>query len=527
MSIRDQVLEQPTLALPVNRFLWRAVVMLAGVAAVTLAVVLATYHLDLFPTTWFDEGSHLHVPKALIQLGVYADTSSEGFRYFGPTTGIGPTIMLPIALMFKMAGIGLLQARLVITMYFLAALGLFFLVTRHQYGLLTAGLAVLLLITSPGVDILYFGRQVLGEVPALAFLLLGVLLWWSSTESETRRVRLVRLLLASLAFGLVALTKNQFSLILAPTFIVLALVDQFYYRSLGFLSSALPFLGVCAGIGVGLVVQFLPALGAQDLIHTAALYRDASAGAIFVFSPARIVSSLKFLASADNFGYLGIPAVLYGLVLSRQRSVRGAQQGLLAIFVTLGLAWFAFGSIGWPRYAFPALALTAIFAAKLLVDVIRALGRPSAVPGSDTSAHRVLPVLVALAATVVIVSPFADEARSIFGSPDRSPQEVAAYLDTNVPTSAVVETWEPELGFLTNHAYHYPPSGWLDRAVRAQWGLPAPVGAVRYDPIADVHPTYLVVGKFGKYTGIYNALLEQLGTPAVASFGAYDVYRLS
>jgi hypothetical protein len=333
--------------------------------------------------------------------------------------------------------------------------------------------------------------------------------------------------MASAAFGLVALTKNQFSLILAPTFLVIAVADRFYYRSLGFAASALPFLGVCAGIAVGLVVQFLPALGAQDLAHTAALYRDASAGAIFVFSPARIASSLKFLASADNFAYLGIPAVLYGLYLSRERSVRGAQQGLLAIFVTLGLTWFAFGSIGWPRYAFPALALAAIFVGKLLVDVIQALGRHSSETHSrDSRARLVLPAVVALIATFVVVSPLADEAKSVFGPPDRSPQEVSAYLNANVPPSAVIETWEPELGFLTDHAYHYPPSGWLDRAVRAQWGLPAPPGVAPYDPVAEINPTYIVVGKFGKYTGIYNSVIGRLGTPPVASFGPYDVYSL-
>jgi hypothetical protein len=516
MSVRNNVLDRPAITIPSHRAITRVVAGVAGIVAIASIGLLATYHLDVYPSTWFDEGSHLHVPKALIQYGVYADTSSEGFRYFGPTTGIGPTIMLPIALVFKLVGVGLLQARLVITAYFIAALGLFFLLARRMYGAATAVVALLLLLTSPGVDMLYFGRQVLGEVPALTFLLLGLLLWWSSAERHQRHRWL--LLAASLAFGLVALTKNQFSLILAPTFIAAALTDRFYYRSLGVLSYALPFVGVCAGIAVGLVVQFLPALGAQDLAHTAALYRDASAGAIFVFSPARILSSLKFLLSADNFGYLGIPAVVYAVALSRERSLRGAQQGLLATFMVLGLAWFAFGSIGWPRYAFPALALTAIFAARLLVDLVRLLARSSGAVA--------LPVACTLVGAIIIISPLADETKAVFGASDRSPQQVAAYLDANISTSTVIETWEPELGFLTNHAYHYPPSGWLDRAVRAQWGLPAPAGGAQYDPIADAHPAYLVVGKFGKYTGIYSSLIDKLGTGPVATFGQYDIYKL-
>ncbi|MFN3762806.1 MAG: glycosyl transferase, partial [Anaerolineae bacterium] len=96
----------------------------ATMAALAVAVVLflALYHLRDYPLTWFDEGSHLHVPKTLVRFGVYADYSSEGFRYYGPTIGVGPTVMLPIAAAFKLFGIGLLQARLVMVLYLLAAI---------------------------------------------------------------------------------------------------------------------------------------------------------------------------------------------------------------------------------------------------------------------------------------------------------------------------------------------------------------------------------------------------------------------
>jgi 4-amino-4-deoxy-L-arabinose transferase-like glycosyltransferase len=492
-------------------------VCLAAAVATSAAVIvlLAVYHLDLYPTTWFDEGSHLHVPKALVQYGVYADTSSEGFRYFGPTTGIGPTIMLPIAFIFKLVGIGLLQARLVIVVYLLVGLVLFWTVARRQFGASVALVATLLLVSSPGVNLLYFGRQVLGEVPAFAFLMLAVLLWCSSTVPGQRSWG--RLVAASAAFGLVALTKNQFTLILGPTFVFAALLDAGYHRSLGLRAYVLPLLGLGAGVAIGLVFQFLPAMAAQDFGQTLALYRDASAGAIFVFSPARVASSLKFLTSADVFGYWGIPAVVYGLLLARERTARGAQQALLVVFVVLGLGWFALGSIGWTRYAFPALAVTAIFAAKLLVDAAQALRR---------SAAPALSAALVVVAALLIAAPLANTARSIVTARDRSPQQVAAYLDANVPASTVIETWEPELGFLSTRAVHYPPSGWLDRAVRAQWLGSTSTTTSDYDPIALVHPDYLVVGPFGKYTGIYAGLLSRDATAPIVSYGEYDIYRL-
>ena len=76
--------------------------------AVAMLVFLALYNLTDYPLTWFDEGSHLHVPKTIVRFGEYADYSSEGFRYYGPTVGVGPTVMLPIAGVFRLFGIGLL-----------------------------------------------------------------------------------------------------------------------------------------------------------------------------------------------------------------------------------------------------------------------------------------------------------------------------------------------------------------------------------------------------------------------------------
>ena len=148
-----------------------------GLAWILFVLFLALYNLDGFPTTWFDEGSHLHVPKTLVQQGAYADISSEGLRYFGPTTGVGPTVMLPVAAAFGLGGIGLLPARLVTAAYLLAAIALVTAVARRQYCRSTAWLASALIVTVPAVDLIYLGRQVLGEVPALAFFMLGFLLW--------------------------------------------------------------------------------------------------------------------------------------------------------------------------------------------------------------------------------------------------------------------------------------------------------------------------------------------------------------
>src|SRR5579863_2404719 len=116
----------------------RLAILAGWLGFVVVVLFVATYHLDRYPVTWFDEGSHLHVPQDLVWYGVYADRSSEGFRYFGPTIGVGPTVMLPIALVFRLAGVGLLQARLVVAVYAMGSVVLFGLLARAWYGAATA-----------------------------------------------------------------------------------------------------------------------------------------------------------------------------------------------------------------------------------------------------------------------------------------------------------------------------------------------------------------------------------------------------
>lgn len=525
MLADERTLSQGVAAMRQSRLLRAAGLLVAQSAVVALLVFLTTYNLEHYPRTWFDEGSHLHVPKTLVQNGVYADRSAEGFRYYGPTAGVGPTVLLPIALVFKLAGIGLLQARLVMVVYLLAAILLFAAAVRYKYGLKVAGLATALLITSPSINLLYLGRQVLGEVPALAFLMLGLLAWWRSTAQG--RYATAHLMLATLSFGLTALTKNQFTLVLMPTFVTLLALDYLYYRQLAPRFYLVPLLGTVGAATLGYLVQVLIALaGTGDAVATLRLLRDASGGAIFVFSPARMLSSLKFLMGPDVFAYWGLPALAYGLFLARQRNLGGLHQAFLVVFALVGLTWFALGSIGWPRYAFPALAVTAVLVAKLFIDMASALARTASAPTATRAPKAVagaLALLMGLA--LVLVHPFQNEIRLVLTSADRSPQVVANYLDTHVPRTAIIETWEPELGFLTDHRYHYPPSGWLDRAVRAKW-FRADDLLVGYDPVREAHPSYLVVGPFGKYTGIYKATISSYSGWIVASIGDYDIYQI-
>ncbi len=109
--------------------------------------------------------------------------------------------------------------------------------------------------------------------------------------------------------------------------------------------------------------------------------------------------------------------------------------------------------------------------------------------------------------------------------PQNTPALMAEYMDQAIPKDAIVETWEPEMGFLTNHKYHFPPQILLDAAVGYIWrGGAAP--STSYNFIETTKPEYVLVGQFGRYSGIYNISQILSNYQLVNEVGYYSLYQL-
>lgn len=487
-----------------------------------IAALLATINLPYAPRTWFDEGSHLHVPKTLVQYGKYADISAtpDGnveFRYHGPTIGIGPTIMLPVAAVYQVFGVGLTQGRLVIVIYFAIALVAGYALAQRLYDRWTALIALALLLASRTVNyegLIEYGRQVLGEAPGVAFVFLGMLAWLAALKAATqpamRRTHWTWSVLAGLGFGLALVTKNQFVLILPLALALIALLDWRYYRAGTWTLRLVPPVVAVGCFALWTVVQFA-LLGPGTFFENLQQTRQAAGGAIFVFNLHSTLRAGYYLLRPDLFGGLVVPALTYTIWRARRRTSEGLSEALLALIIGMWLAWFVGVSLGWPRYAFPAVALSALTVARLAFDAIGWLRR--VLPVAATTAVIYLIVIIAL--------PIGLTARVVF-TPDDSAQRFAAYLNANVPETAIIATWEPELEVLTDHRYLYPPQPTLDQAVRHTWLGGDPV---RYDWYAD-RPEYVVVGGFGSYTGVLNTPELERHYIQVAQFGTYALYQV-
>jgi hypothetical protein len=486
-------------------------------------VFLAFYNLGDYPMTWFDEGSHLHVPKLLVRSGVYSDYSSDGLRAFGPTLGVGPAVMLPIAVAFKIFGIGLLQARAVIALFLLGALYLFYRLARDLDGTAVAVLALLLLISSRAIGVFETGRQVLGEVPALFLLLGGFLIWFSAWDGSRGRLTLTGVLLAA-----ATITKYQILIALMPAIVVAGAANLVYYRAAPLRVFVWPAVLMGALFGLWLLILVLY-LGPTTSLENLVVFREATAGAATVFSMPLMVRSVRELVNIKTFGGCLIIALCYGVLVSLPRSRKSQQWGVLFLFVAFNLSWYVFASISWLRYAFAGLAISSLFVAKFFVDLAKRVSvaaAPAQDPGSATtrlSAASLFAVVVAWPALIVLPS-LAATVLPIVRPPANAPSAMANYLKREVPPRAIIETWEPELGFLTDHQYHYPPTGMLNLAVRYIWSGGAPP-RLKYEPLGSEQPPYVLVGAFARWVDLYSPDVLGRDYQRLVSIGGYELYR--
>jgi hypothetical protein len=103
-------------------------------------------------------------------------------------------------------------------------------------------------------------------------------------------------------------------------------------------------------------------------------------------------------------------------------------------------------------------------------------------------------------------------------------QTLAQYLQEHVSLTANIETWETEMGFLTDHAYHFPPNALLSQAVANKW-LDGPAPATYYDFTQPHAPDFVLIGPFGRWVQIYPDSVLNQKYSRIHTVGSYDLYQ--
>ncbi len=479
-------------------------------ALVILSSVRLFWHLAVDPAFWFDEGYKTNAARTIAEHGIYATQTSDGYIPFDPGISGGPADILAIALSFKLFGVSVFSARIPAAAYGVMAIALLYALVARLHGRragVLAGLAILAVPALGGNSFVNLGRQALAEVPAMAWMAGGLLVLATAWRSGDGRREWV----AGTLLGIGVLSRQQWAMALVPA-VLAALLWRAQLRSPGWPRRILPNIRPLAAlIGVVVLWKIIEFVGttAELRIENALMAAEATRSNLFTTSFGRMLSTQGWMAVAMML--LGVIAgVIHLAQLARSGNAQSAQATihmLLVTFVFCHCAWYALLSVGWPRYAFPGMTLALL----LIVMVFhRTVGHRFVI-----ASHASMLLLAAAAFFPLTVS----EPRQ-----DSSAARMAALILNTTPQTAVIETWEWEITTLVGpDRFHLPHQKYLFQAIR-QRTASENLFALNYDALQR-DPDYLLMGKFGSWTGIYSRELLSTCFNQVASDGLYVLYQ--
>jgi len=480
--------------------------------------------LDSVPPLWWDEGWTLSVARNWLDTGHYMRLLAGRSAPHGLEAA--PTLTAAVYLAFKFFGIGVIQARMVGVLYTVAALTIFYFLARGLYDRKIALATLLISIFTPSyIELIpvYFGRQVLAEMPAMCFLFLG---YGAFLVLQSRHILWI---LVPVAFWSVALcTKAQ----VLPFWLCSMLfpVAVLLYRKAW--RPCLGFVLACAGSGIG----------SQLLLRSwqYLLWRDTPQGAIsglyeVTAAVTSIPSRLFALVVLVLFGLPTLAGLCHAAwsIVAQKHCLEEHRETVRLSLLALAASWFAWFvllSVGWIRYLLPVTFIGSIFVAAMIHDWTR---------GFDISytTQRVLDfrrgrgftmeAVRALLVAVFMVTSIPRTAMALYKTylidADNSAQQTADFLNTRTHPGALIETYDSELFFLLDRPYHYPPDPIHVALIRRTF-LYEDNTRIDYDPLA-ANPDYLVVGPHSKQWKLYEPVLASGAFRLLQSYSRYRIYE--
>jgi hypothetical protein len=454
----------------------------------------------------------------LAQYGLYALPDSAGPRVLDPAIQTGPTVILPLALVFRLFGIGLLQARIFIIGYAFVAVMVYATVARRLLPLGAMLLAILLLLIGTResfASFIFVGRQVLGEVPALCFYLLGVLFWWRTLDItiELRSQHFLWLTLAGLAWGLAMCTKSQLLLLLPIALGILAIWDQVYYRQQGWFSYVFV-ASIALGCVAGWYAVQIWILGLGQFHQNSQVLREGFQLHVLGLNPVHWRNAVGVIWRS-GWWLWGVPGLIWGVRQAIQSSKQGYRHASVLVFVIVSGLWFLLLSVGWSRYAFYIITLTPIWTAGLVWELWHRSTR--------SYSASLIRWMIGVAIVSYLFVNGATIAKGLLSPPASGFEEMRSYLLNVVSSTAVIESWEWEMSVEPSLTIHHPSTS-VANAYTAFIFSEHPLPPEIYDPTA-ARPDYILIGPFGHWTGIYDELIPSHSSP-VASFGNYVLFSI-
>jgi hypothetical protein len=467
-------------------------------------LILSLYRLESIPPFWWDEGWTMNLAKNWVESGHYGQINT-GIK-MDPGLAAAFPVIAPIAASFKFFGVGVWQGRLPGIFYLWGTLALMFFLAKRLVNTQVAWLTLFFLVLLPPTfetNPILIGRQALGEMPMMFYLLAGYALLLVAFE---RRAGLV--VLAGVSWGLAISSKAQplpfwlFSICLC---LALLLYKGHYQQSFilitGFLCAIVVWQGSSPLQWYILGGQSVTGEVLTGLLDTTAYVPD---------------WQVRLLAWRNALAYgLGVVIFTFIVGIGCLRTLRQTQcltpprlvHLCLFGFTSSWLAWYLGLAMAWPRYLFPALLVGCLFAAE----------------GFEKIRNRMYSAILAtLVITYLSASFLAVLAISFPELNGDQVYQTADFLNRHTPPGSVIETYESSLIFLLKRSWHYPVDQVHIELNRRTWIDPD--WMIDYDPlVAD--PDYIVIGPMEYNWKLYTETVKSMEWRLEQEFHPYYIYH--
>jgi len=483
-----------------------------GVLLCVLILLGSFYNLANYPTIWWDEGIFSEAAANLVQHGRYAFTvqSPDQLSDLDFRISAGPALILPVALAYKLFGVSLVSGRMVAGAYLVLTFLALFLGARRLWGSATALLAVTLAFL--GTDVFFWGRSVLGDVPALGLFLCATCFLIRGLESRS----LWPLFWGGIFVGLAFNAKEFYGLAFLPP---LAILAQQHWRD----KRRLTFSVLAFGIGAALPALAYLALKAVILgsltgavLHFLEQKKLLCHEFFTPFTIGRIYPESLLLLLQDPLFWLGCLGA--GWIWKKETSSPGVKLWVWSFFL-----WSAvyLTAVYWHRFALPGLFLACPLAAHFLRKVAARLTSGISMPAPRWLAPGII------AAFLVLFYPVSglDFFKQILICRGSAPMRLVQYLQNHIPTRCLIETPEYELAFLDDdHRIHLMPSYYFVESTPDRVVLLNPRSQL-YE-FNRVGADILILGSFGKsvFKQVYPPALINREWRRIAQVDYYDIY---
>jgi 4-amino-4-deoxy-L-arabinose transferase-like glycosyltransferase len=472
---------------------------------------------EIPPFSW-DEGWSMAVAKNWVLTGRYAV-----LLLGSPVSAIGMaksiSITGPIALSFRIFGVGIWQGRLPAIISISLALFLIFRLVRQLFNLRISYLSffALLLIAVPTINPWIIGREALAEAPMVFYLSVGYLCLLASLKGKKYTI------FPTILFWGLALDAKGHVIPFLTASIILPVGITFIRKQWHFLRI------MCISLIGSFFVYFL-LLTIQNLLYGPYPLYNGSIGGIY--SLVGLVTTVNVrLVTLTNIFLYGVPTLL-GLVIGFRRifeEYRSSTNLAPVFYVTVALyvlvvswfLWFILFSIGWGRYYFPVSFFGSIFIALLLSEFLDKVKELTSVAGRKSVVDRLFVYLLLIVIVYsVTFNIYMTYYQIITGNDD--PAKVANYVRENIRPDAQIESYESQILFLVDNPIHYPPDQ-VQLLLDQRTFLEKEIYKI-YDP-SQVKFEYLIDGPNSKLWHLYIPLLEQGHFQLIYEAGDYKIYK--